>query len=111
MADKAVDAAKVADKVSDGRRISNPILKSSRVGKATKIDAHHAFPDVIDNYAGKAKTFSIKGSDGKTRKLYQIKESLNGKDGVFEWILDKEKGVTHRRFIKDGKITGKPNSR
>ena len=36
----------------------------------------------------------------------------SGKDGIFEWILDGEKGVTtHRRFIENGKITGKPNSR
>ncbi len=108
VADNAIDAAKVAKR---GKRISNPVLKSSRVGKATKIDAHHAFPDIIDNYAGKAKTFSIKGRDGKSRTLYQIKGSLNGKSGIFEWILDKETGVTHRRFIPNGKITGTPNSR
>ena len=93
------------------KKVTNPIVRSSRVGKATKLDAHHAFPDIIDNYAGKAKTFSLKGADGKKRKLYQIKGSLNGKNGIFEWILDKEKGVTHRRFIPNGKITGKPNSR
>ena len=105
VADKAADIAKVT------KKISNPIVNSKRVGKATKLDIHHAFPDIIDNYAGKAKTFSIKGADGKTRSLYQIKWSLNGKNGVFEWIHDREKGVTHRRFIPNGKITGKPNSR
>ena len=111
IADKATDAAKVAKKVSKGRKISNPIVKSTRIGNANKLDPHHAFPNIIDNYAGKAKTFSLKGADGKTRELYQIKGSLRGKDGIFEWILDKEKGVTHRRFIPNGKITGKPNSR
>lgn len=35
----------------------------------------------------------------------------NGKKGVFEWIYDSSKGVTHRRFIPNGKITGRPNSR
>lgn len=111
VADKAVDAAKVANRSSKGRKISNSIIKNGRVGKATKTDIHHAFPNIIDNYAGKAKKFSIKGGDGKIRKLYQIQGSLNGKSGVFEWILDNEKGVTHRRFIPNGKITGKPNSR
>ncbi len=111
VADKAVDAAKAVKRSSKAKKISNPIVKSSRVGKATKTDIHHAFPNIIDNYAGKAKTFPLKGADGKTRKLYQIKGSLNGKSGIFEWILDKDKGVTHRRFIPNGKITGKPNSR
>ncbi|MBO5059787.1 MAG: DUF2247 family protein [Clostridia bacterium] len=111
MADKAADAAKVAGRTSKGKKISNAILKSNRVGKATKTDAHHAFPNIIDNYAGKAQTFSLKGADGKRRTLYQIKGSLNGKNGIFEWILDNERGVTHRRFIPNGKITGRPNSR
>ena len=55
--------------------------------------------------------FSIKGGDGLTRELYQLEGSLNGVSGVFEWIVDSrpEKGVTHRLFIKDGTITGKPN--
>lgn len=107
-ADNIIDAAKTVDKV---KIISNPISNAKRVDKATKLDSHHAFPSIIDNYASKAKTFSLKGADGKTRKLYQVKGSLNGENGVFEWILDKEKGVTHRRFIPNGKITGKPNSR
>ncbi len=109
--DKAVDTAKATKKISKGKKITNSITKVKRVGKATKLDAHHAFPDIIDNYAGRAKIFSIKGADGKKRKLYQINGSLNGKDGIFEWILDNDKGVTHRRFIPNGKITGKPNSR
>ena len=111
MADKAVDISKTSNKVSKIKKISNPINKSKRVGKATKLDAHHAFPDIIENYAGNAKTFPLKGADGKTRTLYQIKGALNNKKGIFEWILDKDQGVTHRRFIENGKITGKPNSR
>lgn len=58
-----------------------------------------------------AKTFILYGRDGKTRTLYQLQGSLNGKKGVFEWIYDNSKGVTHRRFIPNGKITGRPNSR
>ena len=91
--------------------ISNPIVNSKRTGSATKTDSHYAFPDIIDNYAGHAKSFLIKGGDGITRMLYQIEGSLNGKSGIFEWILDNKQGVTHRRFIKGGEITGRPNSR
>lgn len=78
-----------------------------------KGDALHAFNDIIDNYAGDATKFSLKGGDGVNRELYQIEGSLNGKKGIFEWIIDPDptKGVTHRRFIENVGITGKPNAR
>lgn len=93
------------------KRISNPIVNSKRVGSAGKTDPYHAFSDIVDNYASGAKSFILKGGDGKTRTLYQVKGSLNGKNGIFEWIYDSAKGVTHRRFIPNGRITGRPNSR
>lgn len=93
------------------KNVNNLIVNSKRVGSAKKSDPYHSFNDIVDNYAGDAKKFFIKGGDGKTRILYQIQGSLNGNKGIFEWIYDKTKGVTHRRFIPGGKITGKPNSR
>ena len=95
----------------NSKNIQNSIVDSRRVGSATKRDGFHGFSDIVDNYAGQAKTFTIKGGDGKNRILYQIKGSLNGKKGIFEWIYDPTIGVTHRRFIPNGKITGIPNAR
>ena len=109
IADKTVDAAKATKKIQ--KTIKNPIVHANRVGSAKKIDKYHNFSNIVDNYANNAKKFKLKGGDGKIRTLYQAKGSLNGKDGVFEWILDKNKGVTHRRFIEGAKITGKPNFR
>ena len=94
-----------------GKNIRNPILNSKRVGSAKKSDPYHSFSNIVDNYAGSAKSFTIKGGDGKTRTLYQLQGSLNGKRGIFEWIYDGTKGVTHRRFIPNGRITGRPNWR
>lgn len=93
--------------------IKNPVLENIRTGSALKEDALHAFNDIIDNYAGYATKFSLVGRDGIKRSLYQIKGSLNGKQGIFEWIVDPDptKGVTHRRFIEGIDITGKPNAR
>ena len=100
-----------------GRRetvdINNPVLDNIRTGSALNGDSLHAFNDIIDNYAGDATKFSLTGGDGIERTLYQIGGSLNGKKGIFEWIVDPDptKGVTHRRFIEGVEITGKPNAR
>lgn len=93
--------------------INNPVLENVRTGSALKSDAQHAFNDIIDNYAGDATKFPLKGGDGVNRSLYQLEGSLNGKKGIFEWIIDPDpaKGVTHRRFIENVGITGKPNAR
>jgi hypothetical protein len=91
--------------------IEHPVVNNIRTGKGLKLDKHHAFPDIIDNFAQQAEKFSIKGGDEILRELYQVEGSLNGQDGIFEWIVDPRPiyGVTHRFFIKNGKITGKPN--
>ena len=94
--------------------VSNSVVDNARVGaSANKLDPYHRFSDIIDNYAGDASRFDIptKGPGGKvirTSELRQIEGSLNGKSGVFEWIVD-QGNVTHRRFITDGKVTGFPN--
>ena len=98
---------------SGARPITNDVLESVRAGSALKNDAHHAFPDIVDNYVGLATKFNLTGGDGKTRRLYQLSGSLNGEPGIFEWIVEpgRPKKVTHRRFIRNGKITGTPNQR
>ena len=93
--------------------INNPVLNNIRTGSALKTDELHSFNNIIDNYAGQATRFNLKGGDGVERSLYQLEGSLNGKKGVFEWIIDPNpaKGVVHRRFIENVQITGKPNAR
>lgn len=85
----------------------------NRMGSALKTDAQHAFPDVVDNFATEGSKFSIptKGPGGvvvRNSELFQVEGSLNGKSGVFEWIVDQGE-MTHRRFIPGGKVTGYPN--
>jgi len=91
--------------------IDHPVINNIRTGSALKLDAHHAFPNIIDNFVRHAEKFNIKGNDGIVRELYQIEGSLNGHLGIFEWIVDPRinLGVIHRIFIKNGKTTGKPN--
>jgi filamentous hemagglutinin len=101
-------------KIKGAANIENPVLSKPR-SASVKLDSHHNFNEIIDNYAGDATSFKIPtknhaGNVVRTSELRQIEGSLNGKDGIFEWIIDQNK-VTHRRFIPGGKITGMPNQK
>ncbi|MEC1045864.1 pre-toxin TG domain-containing protein, partial [Bacillus safensis] len=115
-----------------GNKIEHPVLDNKRVGSALKKpDGQHGFNDIIDNYTPLAKEFDLVGGDKTKVKLYQIEGgmkyysykdvynkdlriiervfSVKDQNGIFEWIVDPNKGVTHRRFIPEGEITGLPN--
>lgn len=84
--------------------------KSSAGWKGKNVlDKNHYWTNVVDNYIGSASKWTIKGVDNSYRSLYQLKGSLNGKEGVFEWIVEVGGNVTHRIFISGGKISGIPN--
>jgi toxin YxiD len=125
---------RVDDVAGKGKNISHPVLDNTRSGSALKKpDGQHGFNDIIDNYTPHAKEFEIAGGDGVKRNLYQIEGGMKYYDykdvynkdlritervtivkdqnGIFEWIVDPTKGVTHRRFIPNGQITGSPNQR
>lgn len=36
---------------------------------------------------------------------------IKDKDGIFEWIVEPDGSISHRRFIASGKITGYPNQK
>lgn len=83
-----------------------------RTGSAlSKSDAlHRSVSWVVDNPA--AQRFAIKGGDGVGRELYQLPGEVNGKSGVFEWIIDRSGSnpvINHQRFIPGGSVTGFPN--
>ena len=82
--------------------IKNDIIDLPRTGSALKMDPYHAFPNIVDNYAGYATKSPI--SNGT---LYQLQGSLNGTVGRFEWIIQNQQ-VTHRMFVPGGGINGIP---
>ena len=85
-----------------GRTINNDVLNAPRVGSALKTDPYHAFPNIVDNYAGDAVKFPIKNG-----QLYQLSGSLNGIEGRYEWIIQGG-NTTHRLFVPGGIINGIP---
>jgi RHS repeat-associated protein len=79
---------------SCGSEINNGVIGKQRVGSALKTDSHHAFTDMVDNYAGHAKKTVINNNAVK----FELQGSLNGKQGVFEWMVNGRGQVFHRFF-------------
>ncbi len=96
-------ATKAAPEVASGLERTGTALSKS--------DAfHRSVSWVVDNPA--AQRFAIKGGDGVSRDLYQLPGEVNGKSGVFEWIIDRSGTnpvINHQRFIPGGSVSGYPN--
>jgi RHS repeat-associated protein len=90
---------------------SGAMSQMDRVGSGLKDDPlHRATSWVVDDPA--AQQFTITGGDGVPRTLYQLPGEVNGKPGVFEWIVDSsgtDSVITHQQFIPGGQVTGLPN--
>ena len=87
------------------------ILNAERTGSGLKPDSTHRAPSYLSQEQLQAgKVFTIRGGDGVQRTLLQTAESgMNGKSGIFEYIVDSTGKVSHQRFIGNGAITGIPN--
>lgn len=96
-------AAKTAPELASGMERTGTALSKS--------DAfHRSVSWVVD--APAAQRFAAQGGDGVSRELYQLPGEVNGKSGVFEWIIDRSGTspvINHQRFIPGGSVTGYPN--
>ena len=86
------------------------ITSARRIGSAMSSDIYHRAASWLSkSQLSKGKVFYIKGKDGLQYILLQVKGTLNGKNGVFEYIVNKAGEVTHQLFKAGGSINGKPN--
>ena len=104
-------AATVFVTAGAGAEADLPMSQIDRVGSGLSDDLYHrAASWIVDDPA--ASKFSFIGGDGVPRTLYQLPGEVDGKSGVFEWIVDRsgsDSVITHQRFIPGGSITGYPN--
>ena len=86
------------------------IISAKRTGSALLSDVYHRSASWLSkSQLSKGKVFYIKGKDGCQYILLQVKGGLNGKPGIFEYIINKAGEVTHQLFKAGGVINGKPN--
>jgi RHS repeat-associated protein len=88
------DISSTIDTTSEGIKYTDKVLKQM----SNTADLHHSFPIMIDKYVDLNDAKYIVGGDKVERYLVEIPGSINGRSGVFEYIIDFDGWCNHRYF-------------
>jgi hypothetical protein len=92
---------------SDGstKSVDKPVKGVRKVSQ--KVDAEHSAPIFEQSrIAEEGRVFPSRGDDGKWTNLTQMPGGLNGKSGIYEYVVDEKGNLTHQKFIEGGSVTG-----
>ena len=82
----------------NGTKYTEKVRAQMRPGLKSGRPDNHGFPLEVDNSARLGSRTTITGGDGIDRTRIELEGSYQGKDGVFEWIIEPDGGVNHRLF-------------
>ncbi len=93
-------------------QVAEQVLTYNRTGNGLKPDPSHRGASFLSKeQLEPGRVFTLVGGDGVKRTLLQTNGSFDGKNGIFEYIVDPSGSVTHQRFISGGTVNGLPNQR
>lgn len=96
------------DQYKNGLKYSE-FIGAERVRSGTKNDIHHRATTLGLDPNKRIHSFHIRGKDDRAYTLFMQSTKVNGRNGVFEYIVDSKGQITHQRFKAGAKIDGKPN--
>lgn len=83
------------------------IPNADRVGSGQKPDAYHRGASFIpEEQLASGQTFPHTSGDGSQGTLLQTNGGMNGKTGIFEYLMNQAGEIVHQRFIPGGEING-----
>jgi hypothetical protein len=96
------ESTKGGSDATKGTRKTNPlenIKYTDKVKAQMKQGDYHSFPESVDAFGADGKVTQITGGDNVVRTKVEIPGSYQGKEGIFEYIIEPD-GVTcnHRLF-------------
>ncbi len=104
-AEKILDSAKNNGidlrKLDADRFKHNPLTDkkyTDKVRAQMQADQFHGFPGEVDNFAGLGKKTEITGGDGIKRTRIELEGEYLGRKGNFEWIIEPNGSINHRKF-------------
>jgi hypothetical protein len=83
-----------------GTFYSEKVVRQMQPSPRTGKPDYHGFPKAVDDFAGDGSRSTIRGVDGIERTKIELPGSVNGRDGVFEWIIEPDGKVNHRLFVE-----------
>ncbi len=97
-----IGTAKAVSKIkAKVNTITNPLSNIKYTSKAKvqmELGDNHSFPKIVDNYGGLGFKENIVGGDGIIRTKVSIFGEYNGKNGIFEYIIEPDGTCNHRLF-------------
>jgi len=84
-------------------KIENPLLNityTPKVMRQMTQDIYHGFPKSVEGFGHYGIKKKIVGNDGVERTLIEIPGAYNGKEGIFEFIIENDGIMCNHQFFR-----------